>query len=1135
MRKTGFKNFVRNLNVKYLGIIKKHYWLTLIIYLALTGFFAYQASNIGLNTRILDLLPEDKQSVKDLKNVVDYYGGEGYLIAVIEWNYLYKDTLEWVESIKEKTIEIKEEYNKVQSKNDPEVILNWYKEQKGKLQIKNLITLYKSTKDKITQQKIEHAKKIMASEQTKSKKIEQKLENYYDKYLGIFEIALKDEVISHTIEKSKNLQKELSYFEELLNKNKDNKKQINIDPLFEAVDLFLYALDDNINKFNKIYEIVQEKKGGKKVLIDVAEKLSKDLEKAKDSENKDLIKYVEFKFRTNFIKDNLLYFIDEEDLTDIKERIDKKITYERRTKIFSKHLTRGVSKPVKLDFKDIEDKYEKSTKVLKVTSKTDLFERSKEEFEYYINKDNDRLLLLIKPAKESTDIGFAKELFEKACEVARNGYNHVSKTVYSPEAGKGYDSLACKVSHRKSPVESMFNWIGDQIKSVLPFLFSNKQEAQLVNNAKYPKELSIGYTGRYVKKIEDAKFIDKDLKTITPLALIFIFLSIFIYFRKLRAVLVVGLPLVSGLVWSVGMVSLTIGHFNIVTGFLIAILGGLGVDFGVHLFARYVEERNRGRDVFEALEIVFKTTFLSNLTSTATTAAAFLVLIISQFKGFSQFGYTAGVGMLLLLLGILFAFPSFIVISEKIRPLKTKKSVNHVDNKKGKKLPYYRLIIIGSILFLFISFFGLFNAKFNANFYYLGADNTMGKKLEKKAEELIKMSLWPVIIYAKDWETMTKITQKINELTDKNQLTTLDKVDSLYNYIPENQKEKKLLMLKIKESLRDSILSKLKGEEKKKVTRLREIVDASSIKKEHVPHELQRQFFGNLPKKFKVDYFEEKVFKKVSKESKMVINAVYKKTKNGKFYKLNKDIPKKVIDEVHAIFHDVGISEYFIFFYPKSNLNMSRAGTIKRLVKDIDKIYAAVDREKIIIASDAVIFNDILELIKSEGPIIVLLAIFAIIFLLWLDFRNFKHVFMALFPLGIGVLWIFGWIFLFGWSFNYFNVVMFPVIIGLGIDYGVHFLHRYIEEGHKDAFFVVRTTGMAILIGALTDIVGFGALMLALYRGVKTMGQVAVFGILSCVLAGILFLAAILELKNHAKKVGLKNAVLGNNKSDKKE
>jgi hypothetical protein len=100
--------------------------------------------------------------------------------------------------------------------------------------------------------------------------------------------------------------------------------------------------------------------------------------------------------------------------------------------------------------------------------------------------------------------------------------------------------------------------------------------------------------------------------------------------------------------------------------------------------------------------------------------------------------------------------------------------------------------------------------------------------------------------------------------------------------------------------------------------------------------------------------------------------------------------------------------------------------------------------------------------------------------------------------------------------------MMIPILMGISINYGVHLLHRLKEEGKQNIYFIFRTTGMSVYMGALTDLVGFGTLLKALYRGLVSMGQIAVIGILSCSTAGSVLMMALIEFRKDVKKHGLK-------------
>ncbi|PKL11883.1 MAG: hypothetical protein CVV50_05105, partial [Spirochaetae bacterium HGW-Spirochaetae-6] len=442
--------------------------------LLITGFLVYHASQIEIRTRFLDLLPESKESVRDLEKVVDLYGGEGFLVGVIEWNYIYKDNITWSRKMHKETSLVKDEFAPLVEKS-PVELLSWINSG-GETKVQTLLEYYQTINESTREQLAEFSD---------------------DKFLNAVSQVLEKEILSYTTTKWESLKSEAEKLQgELEGKSDQEKAAVNMDAFFKAVDLFSYALQDNLDRFDLIINRILERKGGEATLVNVAEKLVKKLE-----QKTDLIKYVEYKFQTNFIKDHLLYFIEDIDLLDIKNRIQKKIDYERKSQLISKFLV--VDKPVKLDFKDIEDKYENSTKVLKVSSQTDLFDRSDKDYEYYINKDKDRLLLLIKPSRESTDIGFATTLVDTACEVARE-----------------YDPQACLKKERLTLIEKFYASVADGFSSLFGIEKEEKKggyQQREINNTGF---LSIGYTGRYVKKIEDAKYIAKDLKTISPVALV---------------------------------------------------------------------------------------------------------------------------------------------------------------------------------------------------------------------------------------------------------------------------------------------------------------------------------------------------------------------------------------------------------------------------------------------------------------------------------------------------------------------------------------------------------------------------------------------------------------------------------------
>jgi len=141
----------------------------------------------------------------------------------------------------------------------------------------------------------------------------------------------------------------------------------------------------------------------------------------------------------------------------------------------------------------------------------------------------------------------------------------------------------------------------------------------------------------------------------------------------------------------------------------------------------------------------------------------------------------------------------------------------------------------------------------------------------------------------------------------------------------------------------------------------------------------------------------------------------------------------------------------------------------------------------------------------AVGAVLVLL-------ILLLDFRKLRPALLAALPLGLGLLWTLALMRLIGLSFNFANLVAVPLIVGVGIDNGVHIIHRLRSESSHSVESVVRHAGRAILIASLTTMVGFGSLALASHRGMASLGTMLFIGVGACLLASLIVLPNLLVL-----------------------
>ena len=130
--------------------------------------------------------------------------------------------------------------------------------------------------------------------------------------------------------------------------------------------------------------------------------------------------------------------------------------------------------------------------------------------------------------------------------------------------------------------------------------------------------------------------------------------------------------------------------------------------------------------------------------------------------------------------------------------------------------------------------------------------------------------------------------------------------------------------------------------------------------------------------------------------------------------------------------------------------------------------------------------------------------------LLLLDFRALAPALFAAAPTAVALLWVWGGMGLAGLHLNPANLIAFPLLVGIGVDAGVHVLHRYRQDPARDVAGVLRHTGFAVLLATGTTLMGLGSLALARHRGVASLGTVLALGLSACLVTALLGMPALL-------------------------
>jgi predicted RND superfamily exporter protein len=195
--------------------------------------------------------------------------------------------------------------------------------------------------------------------------------------------------------------------------------------------------------------------------------------------------------------------------------------------------------------------------------------------------------------------------------------------------------------------------------------------------------------------------------------------------------------------------------------------------------------------------------------------------------------------------------------------------------------------------------------------------------------------------------------------------------------------------------------------------------------------------------------------------------------------------------------------------FPADNI-WQDAEFLKRFVGDLERVNENA-------TGMPPVFRALIEVIGKDGRNAILLALVVVFFVLWVDYRKPGHALMAMIPLTIGIFWMVGLMGLFGIKMNVVNIMGLPMIIGIGVDDGVHIVHRWRIEGKGKITQVISSTGKAILLTSATTMLAFGSLVFSVWPGFASLGVAMFVGVGACFLSTIIVLSGILGVLERKK------------------
>jgi predicted exporter len=199
-----------------------------------------------------------------------------------------------------------------------------------------------------------------------------------------------------------------------------------------------------------------------------------------------------------------------------------------------------------------------------------------------------------------------------------------------------------------------------------------------------------------------------------------------------------------------------------------------------------------------------------------------------------------------------------------------------------------------------------------------------------------------------------------------------------------------------------------------------------------------------------------------------------------------------------------------VLVYPKPGADLSQASAMLDFTKTLRVFSTVRPGTTGRVAGSIPLSSDIAQLIRKDAPIASCASLLGVLVVVVLVLRAHRAAAYVIGSLIVGVLWQAALTMLLGVKISFANFIAFPITFGIGVDYAVNVMARYVNDGERDVRGAVIATGGAVGLCSLTTIIGYSSLLLAKTRALYSFGLVAVLGEISCLTSAVLVLPALL-------------------------
>jgi hopanoid biosynthesis associated RND transporter like protein HpnN len=624
------------------------------------------------------------------------------------------------------------------------------------------------------------------------------------------------------------------------------------------------------------------------------------------------------------------------------------------------------------------------------------------------------------------------------------------------------------------------------------------------------KGVRAGLTGVPVLEYEEMATSQRDIELATVLSLSLTVILLLFAFRGLLNVVAAMVSLIVGICLSFGFATLAVGHLNILSMVFAIMLIGLGIEYGIQVVLRYQEELKSGASGLEAIETGLSANMRSIVMAAATVALAFATFAFTDFKGIAELGIIAAGGVFICVAATFTVLPAMLVLLEHFRKKGTPTTISPpaLQNRALRRLfASPRTVIVLTLLLSLACVYPTMRMRFDYNLMNLQAKGLQSVDYAYRLMRSKENSGYFAVVTARDRAEARQLSERLEKLP------VVDHVVSLPTLVPDQQEAKLAELAALRqvmdgirpvpyeENMRVMELPVVFENFRNRVDRLKKTLDAdkaaeakpvgaflatldgffTSLEKEKdrnalgMLREFQGGMFAELPDKLRM--------LKSSLEAAPVTES---------------DLPQELKQRF------VGTSgKLLLQIAPK--VEIFEREPLEEFVKQVKSVVPSATGEPVMVYES-------LTVLRNSYLKAFIYAFIGIAVILLINFKSLRFALIGFLPLAAGLLLMVGGMWLAGISFNSANIIVLPLILGVGIDSAIYIINRYRQGDETPAQVAMSSAGVGVFLNALTILFSFGALMVAHHQGVFSIGAVMSLGMIASVAVFMLFLPALLEI-----------------------